>query len=184
MHMIFKGLLSAVALLTAAGTATAAEAATARMVDAQGADVGTVDLREIPQGVLIQAHLKGLPPGVHGFHLHTVGKCEAPFDSAGAHFNPGHTTHGLQASSGGHAGDLTVILTTLKAAARHGVQVGAHPGFLDREHFGRRELKVRPEQVKSECDVQIALVKNLAELAGVQVRYPSGAPGFEVDEPS
>ena len=43
---------------------------------------------------------------------------------------------------GGHAGDLTVILTTLKTAARHGVQVGAHPGFLDREHFGRRELSL------------------------------------------
>jgi UPF0271 protein len=80
-------------------------------------------------------------------------------------------------AGGGHAGDLTVILTTLKAAARHGVQVGAHPSFLDREHFGRRELSLPEEQIQSECDIQIALVKSLAQLAGVEVRYvkPHGA---------
>ncbi|HEX2037860.1 MAG TPA: superoxide dismutase family protein, partial [Chloroflexota bacterium] len=32
--------------------------------------------------------LRGLPPGLHGIHLHETGRCEAPFASAGAHFNP------------------------------------------------------------------------------------------------
>src|SRR5262245_43031276 len=38
---------------------------------------------------------------------------------------------------GFHAGDPATARAALEAAARHGVQVGAHPGFADREHFGR-----------------------------------------------
>ena len=38
-------------------------------------------------------------------HIHAVGKCEAPFESAGGHFNPGHTHHGMM-SGEGHAGDM------------------------------------------------------------------------------
>jgi len=44
--------------------------------------------------------------GGHGIHLHEVGKCEPPFTSAGAHFNPTNRTHGFKASGGGHLGDL------------------------------------------------------------------------------
>ncbi|MEN9637932.1 MAG: hypothetical protein RL077_6336, partial [Verrucomicrobiota bacterium] len=40
----------------------------------------------------------------------------------------------------GHAGDLATMRATLVLAQRHGVAMGAHPGFLDREHFGRREV--------------------------------------------
>ena len=41
---------------------------------------------------------------------------------------------------GFHAGDPGTAATSLRLAKQHGVQVGAHPGFPDREHFGRREL--------------------------------------------
>jgi UPF0271 protein len=43
---------------------------------------------------------------------------------------------------GGHAGDAGTMRAALELARRHGVAAGAHPGFLDREHFGRRELPV------------------------------------------
>lgn len=43
---------------------------------------------------------------------------------------------------GGHAGDAGTMRAALELARRHGVAAGAHPGFADREHFGRRELPV------------------------------------------
>jgi superoxide dismutase, Cu-Zn family len=54
---------------------------------------GTADFVESQQGngtiVNITVTVAGLKPGNHGFHLHAVGKCEAPFTSAGGHFDPG-----------------------------------------------------------------------------------------------
>ena len=41
---------------------------------------------------------------------------------------------------GGHAGDAESMHASLRAAARNGLLVGAHPGYPDREGFGRREV--------------------------------------------
>ena len=48
---------------------------------------------------------------------------------------------------GVHAGSPTLMRQTLAAAAEAGVAVGAHPGFADRENFGRRAVDLPPEQV-------------------------------------
>jgi len=90
--------------LTLAGAS--AESAKATFKNAAGADVGHADLVQANDGVLIKLSLKGLPPGGHAFHVHAVGKCEPPFDSAGGHFNPQHKKHGMLASDGPHAGDM------------------------------------------------------------------------------
>ena len=54
---------------------------------------GRVELVERRQGtgtvVDITVTASGLKPGLHGVHLHAVGQCEAPFTSAGGHFDPG-----------------------------------------------------------------------------------------------
>ena len=55
---------------------------------------GTAEFREVPDAtgrkVEVTVTVKGLAPGLHGMHLHAVGKCEAPgFTSAGGHFDPG-----------------------------------------------------------------------------------------------
>lgn len=54
---------------------------------------GTADFVETQQGngklVTITVAVSGLKAGVHGVHLHAVGKCEPPFTSAGGHFDPG-----------------------------------------------------------------------------------------------
>jgi UPF0271 protein len=78
---------------------------------------------------------------------------------------------------GGHAGDPGTAHAALRAAARYGVQVGAHPGFADREHFGRRELARSEEQVFQECVYQIGALAGLARAVGVPLRYvkPHGA---------
>jgi Cu-Zn family superoxide dismutase len=95
----------AVFLLTS--PSLAADTASAVLKDASGNEVGKVELTGTPNGVLLSLDLSGLPQGVHAFHIHTVGKCEPPtFMSAGDHFNPDETKHGLMNGEGPHAGDM------------------------------------------------------------------------------
>ena len=94
-------------LALAGGTAFAADlAATANLADLTGKSVGTVSLLDTPNGVLLKADLHDLPPGVHGMNIHEVGTCTPPFASAGGHFNPDQTDHGILSRDGPHAGDL------------------------------------------------------------------------------
>jgi superoxide dismutase, Cu-Zn family len=82
------------------------DVAAARLVDAGGARVGRVSFEQRGNGpVQISARVRGLPPGFHGFHVHTTGRCDPPgFTTAGGHLNPGGTPHGA------HAGDLPSLL--------------------------------------------------------------------------
>ena len=69
--------------------------------------IGTAELEEVAKGVVVELEAEGLPPGMHGFHFHETGKCEAPtFESAGSHFNPNDAKHGTEHEEGPHAGDL------------------------------------------------------------------------------
>lgn len=78
---------------------------------------------------------------------------------------------------GFHAGDAATAHAALILAARHGVQVGAHPGFADREHFGRRELSRTETQIFEDCVYQIGALAGLARAEGIALRYvkPHGA---------
>jgi superoxide dismutase, Cu-Zn family len=78
--------------------------ATAVLHDVDGIEVGTVTWTQADGGVSVAVTVQGLPPGFHGFHVHTVGECIAPFTSAGVHLNPGETDHP------GHAADQPVLL--------------------------------------------------------------------------
>ncbi len=72
--------------------------------------IGTAELNEVAKGVVVELKADGLPPGLHGFHFHEKGVCEAPsFESAGAHFNPTDAKHGAEHEEGPHAGDLPNI---------------------------------------------------------------------------
>ena len=104
-RQVRSGLLAA---LLCAGVAlpAAAQTASAPLKDAQGKEIGAVNLTQTPRGVLINVSVKGLPPGEHAFHVHAVGKCEPPFTTAGGHFNPDGKKHGLMAADGAHAGDM------------------------------------------------------------------------------
>jgi UPF0271 protein len=78
---------------------------------------------------------------------------------------------------GFHAGDAVTALATIRAAARHGVRVGAHPSFPDREQFGRRELERSEDDVFADCVYQIGALAALASAAGVTLAHvkPHGA---------
>jgi len=92
--------------------------ATAEIRTAAGAVVGTATLTEVSGGVRIVLEAKGLPPGVHGVHLHEVGKCEAPFTSAGGHFDPGQAGNSNpDANHPFHMGDLPQISASASGTA-------------------------------------------------------------------
>ena len=78
---------------------------------------------------------------------------------------------------GGHAGDANLAATALAEAKRYGVQVGAHPSFVDREHFGRRELELCEADIWGDCLLQLANLRRWARAAGMRVKYlkPHGA---------
>jgi Cu-Zn family superoxide dismutase len=101
-------LVSAGLLLAAVAPAICAEpslTAHAQIENLNGDSVGTAELMETPGGVLIKLALQGMKAGQHAVHLHEVGRCEPPFTTAGAHFNPEHHKHGILVGEG-HAGDL------------------------------------------------------------------------------
>lgn len=72
---------------------------------------------------------------------------------------------------GFHAGDALTAYRTLELAGRHGVRVGAHPGYDDRANFGRRELALPPEQVRAELIFQVSALRGLACALGLEVAY-------------
>jgi len=78
---------------------------------------------------------------------------------------------------GAHAGGPELIWETVQLAHECGVAVGAHPGFADREHFGRRELTVNAVEVFVLCTHQLGGMIALAKATGKPVQYlkPHGA---------
>jgi Cu-Zn family superoxide dismutase len=89
------------------GAQAQAQDANAVLIDPEGNQIGNVVLDQLERGVRIFAEASGLPPGVHAFHIHQTGKCDAPdFQSAGGHFNPTDEQHGWNNPQGYHAGDL------------------------------------------------------------------------------
>lgn len=78
---------------------------------------------------------------------------------------------------GGHAGDERTMRTTIEQAMRAGVAVGAHPGYPDRENFGRLELKMSPEAVANSIYEQVRTLAEVAMKCGARLVHvkPHGA---------
>lgn len=70
---------------------------------------------------------------------------------------------------GGHAGDERSIVAALETSLSHGVHVGAHPGFIDREHFGRREMEVTAEWLFDSVTKQLDYFHQLANRVGASI---------------
>lgn len=89
--------------------AAGAQTARASIRDSAGRELGTVALRDTVGGLALAGELRGLPPGTHAIHLHMTGRCEPPFESAGAHWNPTSRQHGTENPQGPHFGDMPNI---------------------------------------------------------------------------
>jgi Cu-Zn family superoxide dismutase len=89
----------------------AGRVATAALMTAAGKQVGTVTVREVEGGLSVAVDARDLTPGMHGAHLHTIGKCEGPdFASAGGHWNPTNMKHGSMNPQGPHEGDMPNLM--------------------------------------------------------------------------
>lgn len=83
----------------------------------------------------------------------------------------------VNVACGSHAGDADLMEQTMRAAARHGVAVGAHPGYPDREHFGRMPMNLSREDLMGSLEQQLRLAASIAGACGISIRHikPHGA---------
>src|SRR6201984_2358171 len=80
-------------------------------------------------------------------------------------------------ATGFHAGDSQTMHASISAAAKHGVAVGAHPSFFDRENFGRKELTIPTEEVFDAVAYQLGIFQAVASALDVRPNHlkPHGA---------
>lgn len=85
--------------------------------------------------------------------------------------------HLANIACGFHAGNDAVMRTTLDLARRHGVRVAAHPGYPDREHFGRRSLALTAAELVQVIHEQLEALGKQAAAAGMAIEFvkPHGA---------
>ena len=78
---------------------------------------------------------------------------------------------------GFHAGDAFTMRETVALCIRHGVKMGAHPSYLDRENFGRKEIELSPEEIYLLVKKQIETLNQIVKTAGGTLNHvkPHGA---------
>ncbi len=78
---------------------------------------------------------------------------------------------------GYHAGDANSILHTLELCKQYKVAPGAHPSFLDRANFGRREMELPVTELYELIIQQLLIMQEMADMADVSLRHvkPHGA---------
>jgi 5-oxoprolinase (ATP-hydrolysing) subunit A len=78
---------------------------------------------------------------------------------------------------GGHAGDPETMFETASMASQYNVTIGAHPGFADKEGFGRRRLPLSAKEIERLVVTQVGALIGAVALAGAIVAYvkPHGA---------
>lgn len=108
--------------------------AVAMLRTADGAAAGSATATAAGEQVVVALQVQGLPPGEHGVHVHTTGRCDGPtFESAGGHWNPTDATHGLEDPAGQHAGDMPNLTVGADGAGtlEYRLVGGSFDGLLD-----------------------------------------------------
>ena len=119
LSVVLAALLLAISVPSA--SAYGARHAGAELRDAGGAAVGWARFTEDSSGILhVNVQVRGLSEGLHGIHIHAIGQCSPTFAAAGGHHNPLGHDHGLDSTTGAHAGDLPNLVVN-----------GAGNGHLD-----------------------------------------------------
>ncbi len=78
---------------------------------------------------------------------------------------------------GFHAGDPVTMLKAVALAAKHGVQIGAHPSYQDLVGFGRRSIAHSPDEITALMLYQLGALEGICQAEGVELSYvkPHGA---------
>lgn len=78
---------------------------------------------------------------------------------------------------GGHAGDGETMDVTIRQAQKHGLALGAHPGYPDKKNFGRLELRITAREVSDFVFEQVAELDEIAKRLGARISHvkPHGA---------
>lgn len=78
---------------------------------------------------------------------------------------------------GFHAGDVTTMRDTVRAAKERGVTIGAHPSYPDIPGFGRRELGLPAKEIARHVEYQVRSLIDVCSLLGARLSYvkPHGA---------
>lgn len=127
--------------------------ATVALLTPTGQPAGRATVTEVAGGLRITLDARGLTPGNHGAHLHTIGRCDPPeFVSAGPHWNPAATKHGSMNPQGPHAGDLPNLVVGPDGRGTLGVTLAGATldGLLDADgaavvvHAGSDDLMTDP----------------------------------------
>jgi UPF0271 protein len=76
-----------------------------------------------------------------------------------------------------HAGDAETMRRTVALCLQHGVAIGAHPSFVDREGFGRRELQCSADEIHASVLMQIRTLSGIADMQDARLAHvkPHGA---------
>lgn len=74
-------------------------------------------------------------------------------------------------ATGFHAGDPLVIDQTVAWAKQYGVAIGAHTGLADKQGFGRRQLDVTPEELRSDTIYQLGAIDGFLKLHGMKMQH-------------
>lgn len=156
MRWLIAGVLPLAVVATSGCAGASGRRARAEFVDAQGEKIGTAVLAEQSDGVKISVELRNLFPGVHAFHIHTVGQCHpADFQSAKGHFNPFGKKHGFKNPEGPHAGDLPNFTANTDGSARFEVvanlvTLGSGPNSLFQEEGTCLVIHAGPDDEESD----------------------------------
>ena len=103
----FAAILAAPLILPGCAAVEPKGGAPMALIGTTGQTIGQVRAWQTAGGVTFRIDATGMPHGVHGFHVHSAGRCDAPsFESAGAHWNPTTREHGFNNLAGPHGGDL------------------------------------------------------------------------------
>ncbi|MDT4835826.1 hypothetical protein FQZ97_695030 [compost metagenome] len=80
-------------------------------------------------------------------------------------------------ATGFHAGDPNIMRRTIELAVRHGVGIGAHPGFRDLVGFGRRHINAPATELINDMLYQLGALREFARLHGTRLQHikPHGA---------
>ncbi|HVF30929.1 MAG TPA: 5-oxoprolinase subunit PxpA [Pyrinomonadaceae bacterium] len=78
---------------------------------------------------------------------------------------------------GYHAGDAETMRRTIRLAIENNVAIGAHPGYRDRENFGRTQMRLSSDEIRSLVLDQLSGLKTVCDSEGACIRHikPHGA---------